>query len=160
MLLSKGAFDIGAGHHMGQLGGIGDHFVMHLRRGELHPAEAQRQEEILQPSERFRGRTCHRGQDHAGTVEQVVLGIAEAGEFPACHGVTAAEVPRLVLGQRVQRRADSLLHAAAVDDPCAGLELRLMGGDPRYNRGRIQGNQHHIALGEVFLRQRAVDSAQ
>ena len=160
MLLSEGTFDIGAGHHMRQLRGIGDHFVMHLRCSELHPSEAQRQEEILQPSERFRGRTCHRGQDHAGTIEQIVLGIAEAGKFPARHGVAAAEVPWLVLGQRVQRRAYGLLHATAVDDPCAGLELCLMGGDPRYDRGGIQGNQHHVALGEVFLRQRAVDSAQ
>ena len=99
MVAGAGRFHIRAGHNVGQLAGVGDHLIVGLGRGELHPTEAQVHKEVPGALKQLRLLVAHGGEDHAGVVEQVVLGILEAGEFPACHGVAADEMPAVFFGQ-------------------------------------------------------------
>ena len=160
MLLGQGALDIGAGNHMGQLGSIGNHLVMLPGRGKLHPAKTDGEEKVLQPGQDLGPRIPGWGKDHAGAVEQIILGVAEAGKLAPRHGVAAAIVPGLSLSQGVQRRANGLLYPTAVNHPCPWPEGILVLRDPGHNGRGIERHQYHIAASQIVLRQRAVNGAQ
>ena len=142
---------------MGQLTGVGDHLVVGFGVGELHPAEAQVQEEIPGRLQQLRVVQTVGAKDHAGVVEQVVLCVAEAGMLAARHGVSAEEMPVPCTTEGHQFRTDGLLHAAAVDHRAAGLEAIRMGLDPIDDRAGIQADQHHIAGAQRIVSELCVD---
>ena len=160
MLIRQGAFYVGTGYDVRQLGGVGNHFIVGLRGGKLHPAEADIQEEIPRLLQQCRICIGIGGENHGSMVEQIIPCVLEAGKLPSCHGMTADEMPGRILHQRLDGLANDLLNTAAVNDQTARLEKVRVGSDPVNNRPGIQRNQNEIAAGDDRIIRHTVNGPQ
>ena len=157
MFISQGAFYVGTGYDVRQLGGVGNHFIVGFRGGKLHPAEADVQEEIPRLLQQRRICIGIGGENHGGVIKQIIPCILEAGKLPSCHGMTADETPGGILHQRLDGLANDLLNTTAVNDQTAWLEKVCVGSDPVNNRPGIQRNQNEIAAGDNPIIRHAVN---
>ena len=155
----RGAFDVGVGHQMRQLGVEGDHLVVALRRGGRKVAELRGCEQLPCPAQQGDIVPVLRHQQHRRAAEQIRTGVFEAGLMGARHGMPAQEGEAVFFCQRKARRADTALDAAAVDHN--GLFSKIWRKLPHcfHGCGRIDGDQDQIALGDVLLGQLAVHCA-
>ena len=160
---------------MAELGGEGDHTVVHRGRGQREAPELARGKKGLQALEDLDALEVVHAlgghNDHRGALEHGRARVGETGVLGSRHGVAADEGPAAALCDSPALLADDALHAHRVDDDGAvGDEACLLGepinGGLRVARkhdelaGRdglvVELSAHGLDLGELERALRAV----
>ena len=126
MHLGPGALYIGVGNHVAHLGGVGDHLVVVLRRGDGDVAEPGGGEQLFHPVQQENVVPLPGNHHHGRPLEHVRLAVGVARVLGACHGVPAHIGEAVLIRQGEAHLTDLPLYAAAVHDQ--GV-LGNIGGD-------------------------------
>ena len=116
MHLGPGALYIGVGNHVAHLGGVGDHLVVVLRRGDGDVAEPGGGEQLFHPVQQENVVPLPGDHHHGGPLEHVRLAVGVARVLGARHGVSAHIGEAVLICQGETHLTDLPLHAAAVHD--------------------------------------------
>ena len=158
-LLRLGRLDVGARDDVRELRGKGDDAVMLLGIGEGQARKADIEEKRLERFKQLHIRALVRRKDHGRAHIQAVRRGGKAAALAARHRMSADVGEAVLLGDGRELAHHRALHAAQVHKdrvPADSLRVLL---HPFYRRGGADGDQHKVALLQIFRRQRRVDGA-
>ena len=157
-LLRLGRLDVGARDDVRELRGKGNDAVMLLGIGEGQARKADIEEKRL---ERFKQliRALVRRKDHGRAHIQAVRRGGKAAALAARHRMSADVGEAVLLGDRREFAHHRALHTAQVHKDRAPADSLRVLLHPFYRRSGTDGDQHKVAIRQIFRRQRRVDGA-